>query len=785
MQLENIGNKLSDFEEIPKDNKKCFILGNGNFGYAEKMKSKINQQYYAIKKLDKKSPNFNKKDFKREIKLMADINHENIIKFYGHFEDKEKINKYKEIFEEIYKKKNNEEQLINLKKETEDKVVYCLIMEYAQNGSLEDYYNNYKKKYTNKEDFIPLDQQFIIKIFKQMLKGLIYLQEKKNILHRDIKPDNILLDENYNVKISDFGISAIYKDNNKKLKKKDEYLFSDKTRVGRRDYISIEIEEGEDYDYKTDIYSLGLTMLTLMSYDKPIQFYNNMNSKELIRKINFDWMSESYNIYLRKLVLKMLIINKELRPSAKEVLDELEIIEFLINNNYPVMTTKIENYDLQTNKQTNKNDKKTKINKKFQKTNFSFSFQNKQKINNNNQNNKIEIFYNQNNNQIIHTNFNMINNGNNMDFNIYNVNNLNKDTMNMIKENMNIINMSQINLDMSQKWSPNMININPMDSNLNLMTMHKINQEINKINMDPINSINIQKVENKEVTYEDIYPYIIDKKINIKFMTSNNEFKYLSIPSSLRKNELYYIASKYCQKYMLIDSLKTIKLYKLGKTDIFPLDNDDSPIDCISNGDIIKITDYLPNNNNNYYISLLEKYPYSDKIIINFYNYYEESLINYFLIPEDITIEEMINLFFSNIRIPRSFRKEIYFYSGKEKVNEQLEVKDLQNRDINVLFPLEKYQEKGKPLLASISNEQDIFITQFHAGTLQQLGDFYVKLINYVLNGNEKIYTIYIGEEEIELKKYDTRTFSSIGIRNNFICKLKVNNNQNNLINSY
>ena len=167
-RLKDIGNKLSDFEEIPKDGKNYFLLGNGNFGYAEKMKSKKDKKFYTIKKIDINSDKFEPKNFKRETKIMENLNHENIIKFYGYFKDKEKIDKYKEIFTEIYsKKKQDKNKLEALEKETEDKEVYCLVMEFAQNGSLEDYYNKYKQNFSDKEHFTPLDQKFIIKVFKQ------------------------------------------------------------------------------------------------------------------------------------------------------------------------------------------------------------------------------------------------------------------------------------------------------------------------------------------------------------------------------------------------------------------------------------------------------------------------------------------------------------------------------------------------------------------------------------------------------------------------------------------
>ena len=88
---------LSSFEEIKNGDKNYTILGAGNFGYAEKMKSKKNGKCYAIKKLDKKSKNFNIKNFIREIKISINFEHENLIKLYGYFEDKEKIEKFKEI----------------------------------------------------------------------------------------------------------------------------------------------------------------------------------------------------------------------------------------------------------------------------------------------------------------------------------------------------------------------------------------------------------------------------------------------------------------------------------------------------------------------------------------------------------------------------------------------------------------------------------------------------------------------------------------------------------------
>ena len=136
--LQNIGTQLSDFEEVPHGDKSYFFLGKGNYGYAEKMKSKKDGKFYAVKKIDKLSK-FDYKEFKRETKIMLDLNHHNLIRFYGYFKDKEKIEKFKEI----YKSKNMDFG-------TEFREVYCLVLEFAKHGSLEGYYKDYK---LNKENY--------------------------------------------------------------------------------------------------------------------------------------------------------------------------------------------------------------------------------------------------------------------------------------------------------------------------------------------------------------------------------------------------------------------------------------------------------------------------------------------------------------------------------------------------------------------------------------------------------------------------------------------------------
>jgi serine/threonine protein kinase len=247
--LIDIGTSLSDFEEVKLGDNVFCILGKGNFAYAEKMTSKKNSKVYAIKKLDK-SKNKNSKNFIRETQISIELDHPNLIKFYGYFEDKESIDKYRYVYKDDKKRKV---------KETEDKEMYCLVLEFAENGSLKNYFKNYKEKNKTENSFVPIPQEFIIKILKESLDALKYLHEN-NIIHRDISLDNILLGENNTIKISDFGISAKMKDQNKyenkddkvneKEKKDEKILYSELTLIGRKSMVPPEIENRGNYDYR-------------------------------------------------------------------------------------------------------------------------------------------------------------------------------------------------------------------------------------------------------------------------------------------------------------------------------------------------------------------------------------------------------------------------------------------------------------------------------------------------------------------------------------------------------
>jgi 5'-AMP-activated protein kinase, catalytic alpha subunit len=109
-----------------------------------------------------------------------------------------------------------------------------LIMEYANGGELFDYIVNNSK----------IEEKEACHIFQQIISGIEYIH-KLNVVHRDMKPENLLLDNEKTIKIVDFGLSNTFKE--------DEPL---KTACGSPCYAAPEMIAGKVYDgTKADIWS--------------------------------------------------------------------------------------------------------------------------------------------------------------------------------------------------------------------------------------------------------------------------------------------------------------------------------------------------------------------------------------------------------------------------------------------------------------------------------------------------------------------------------------------------
>ena len=263
------GNKITDFTKIEE-------IGKGNFGTVLKMKSNIDGQIYAIKQINKKISKADLIHLYREIKIQNMLKHPNIIHLFGYFEDNHSIYLVFEFFEGI-----------NLKVFFQQKNYY-------------------------------LCENLIINIFEKILEGLVYLHGN-NIIHRDITPDNILIDYNNNIiKIIDFGLSVIEGGN--------LILRFNCSKVGRKDFCCPEIINNQKYDFKCDIFSLGYTIYYLMNGQLPSKTIFN-NDNDVMRKPLKPVNNNNYNKDLNKLVDQMYSYNPNDRPSAAQALKKLREIK--------------------------------------------------------------------------------------------------------------------------------------------------------------------------------------------------------------------------------------------------------------------------------------------------------------------------------------------------------------------------------------------------------------------------------------------------------------------------
>uniref|UniRef100_A0A915JNU6 Protein kinase domain-containing protein n=1 Tax=Romanomermis culicivorax TaxID=13658 RepID=A0A915JNU6_ROMCU len=164
----------------------------------------------------------------REVRIMKKLNHPNIVKLY---------------------------QVI----ETENNLY--LVMEYANGGEVFDYlvaHGRMKEKEARAK-------------FRQIVSAVQYLHQK-NIIHRDLKAENLLLDSDLNMKIADFGFS-------------NEFSLGNKldTFCGSPPYAAPELFQGKKYDGpEVDVWSLGVILYTLVSGSLP---FDGQNLKELRERV--------------------------------------------------------------------------------------------------------------------------------------------------------------------------------------------------------------------------------------------------------------------------------------------------------------------------------------------------------------------------------------------------------------------------------------------------------------------------------------------------------------------
>ncbi len=176
-------------------------------------------------------------------------------------------------------------------------------MDYANGGDLSNKIKNQRKKGKY------FSENQILDYFTQICLAIKHIHDRK-ILHRDIKSQNIFLMKNNRVKLGDFGIAKCLNGTFEKAK----------TLIGTPYYLSPEIINDKPYDYKSDIWSLGILLYEMCALKMP---FEGNNMPQLYMKIstgNYSPLSKVFSQDLRNLVNSMLNVNSFKRPSIGEIL---------------------------------------------------------------------------------------------------------------------------------------------------------------------------------------------------------------------------------------------------------------------------------------------------------------------------------------------------------------------------------------------------------------------------------------------------------------------------------
>ena len=276
---------------------------------------------------------------------------------------------------------------------------------------------------------------------------------------------------------------------------------------------------------------------------------------------------------------------------------------------------------------------------------------------------------------------------------------------------------------------------------------------------------NYQQQSKNEGEISDIYKEIKEKKKQIIFtrVLDNKSFIVL-IPCSLRKNDLYGAACRF-------------KKFKFSEIQLFHnetfLNSDETKIDCIKEGNEVKIIEVLFGVDFSCYDSYLSKHENDEKINITFI-WGKETRILYFTYYT--TIKEMINLFFNEMYIPECERKFFNFIYNAKKLDDNDEIlKNKINHPSNFAKIVvvdgsnskSPYGYKGKNIISSIYINGRL-IDKRTFGTLELIKNVYQSIENsYLLD----ILKFKINGKEIQ--KDDERTLSCVGIREDFTCDIE------------
>ncbi|CAI0407082.1 unnamed protein product [Linum tenue] len=221
-------------------------LGEGGFGVVYKG-ILSNEQEVAVKRLGRDSRQGDI-EFKNEVKLVAKLQHRNLVRLLGFCLE-------------------GEERL--------------LVYEFVPNASLDHFLFD-----ANRQMNLNWERRY--KIIEAITRGMVYLHEdsRLRIIHRDLKASNILLDAEMNPKISDFGMARLFD--------MDETQGKTNRIVGTYGYMAPEYAMHGQFSAKSDVFSFGVLVLEIVSGHQNCYVHSGSTIESLISYVYKNWRNGTY-----------------------------------------------------------------------------------------------------------------------------------------------------------------------------------------------------------------------------------------------------------------------------------------------------------------------------------------------------------------------------------------------------------------------------------------------------------------------------------------------------------
>uniref|UniRef100_A0A8C2C9M1 non-specific serine/threonine protein kinase n=1 Tax=Cyprinus carpio TaxID=7962 RepID=A0A8C2C9M1_CYPCA len=291
-------------------------LGQGYFGSVYKVKHIYDDKIYAVKRviLTEKADS--------EVKALARLDHPNIVRYitcwpssddWTSNQERNQVSNTPGSSSDVETNDDDDDDGDNDTSGVEslgvtDSGTYLFIqMEFCEGGTLTDWIkarNDLKKQRIKVE---------IHKIFYEIITGVEFIHAN-NLIHRDLKPDNILFGADGKVKIGDFGLVAAQTDQNGDP--------IERSNRGTPTYMSPEQKNKKNYDEKTDIFPLGLVWFEMLwkisTGSERVKLWPDLRDHRFPEGFSDSYQTES------KFITKMLSDSPEHRPHAKDIKEKLE-----------------------------------------------------------------------------------------------------------------------------------------------------------------------------------------------------------------------------------------------------------------------------------------------------------------------------------------------------------------------------------------------------------------------------------------------------------------------------